>query len=89
MTRRAPHPTDREPPRIGRLRAWALEIWGPAESWDHPLVGTEFDPALRHRMAERRRDEREARRSRHRQARRDKRYQAAHVPDEHCTPDAD
>lgn len=32
---------------INRFRAMLLRIWGPADGWDNPLVGTKFDPALR------------------------------------------
>ncbi len=32
---------------IGRVQGILLRIWGPADSWDNPLVGTRYDPALR------------------------------------------
>ena len=41
------------------MRAALLRIWGPADSWDNPLTGTKYDPALRaqrqHESLERRR----------------------------------
>lgn len=30
---------------INHVRAVLLRIWGPADSWDNPLVGTKYDPA--------------------------------------------
>jgi hypothetical protein len=32
---------------MGRLRAFLLKIFGPADSWDNPLIGTRFDPQVR------------------------------------------
>jgi hypothetical protein len=32
---------------IGRVRSTLLRIWGPADSWDNPLVGTRYDPVRR------------------------------------------
>jgi hypothetical protein len=32
---------------MGRIQAFALRLWGPADSHDNPLVGTKYDPALR------------------------------------------
>ena len=32
---------------IGRVQGTLLRIWGPADSWDNPLVGTRYDPSLR------------------------------------------
>jgi hypothetical protein len=34
---------------IGRVQGALLRIWGPADSWDNPLVGTRYDPALRNK----------------------------------------
>lgn len=31
---------------ISPVRAALLRIWGPADSWDNPLTGTRYDPAL-------------------------------------------
>lgn len=47
---------------IKRLHAWALMLWGPANSWDGPLVGTRFDPVLRQQAETARRREREVKR---------------------------
>jgi hypothetical protein len=46
---------------ISGLRAWALMIWGPADSWDNPLTGTRYDPILRARRQTQRRAERRER----------------------------
>jgi len=32
---------------ISRLKAFALRLWGPADSHDNPLYGTKYDPRLR------------------------------------------
>lgn len=34
---------------IGRVQGTLLRIWGPSDSWDNPLVGTRYDPALRNK----------------------------------------
>jgi hypothetical protein len=31
---------------INPVRAALLRLWGPADSWDNPLVGTKYDPKL-------------------------------------------
>ena len=31
---------------IHPVKATLLRIWGPADSWDNPLSGTRYDPAL-------------------------------------------
>jgi hypothetical protein len=31
---------------INPVYATLLRMWGPADSWDNPLVGTRFDPRL-------------------------------------------
>lgn len=45
---------------ISRWQAMLLRIWGPADGWDNPLVGTKYDPALRtqrqHQKLEERRE---------------------------------
>ena len=45
--------------QMNPVRAALLRVWGPAESWDNPLTGTKYDPALRavrqHESLERRR----------------------------------
>jgi hypothetical protein len=46
---------------IGRVQAALLRVWGPADSWDSPLVGTRYDP---NRRAERQHDSLEFRRQR-------------------------
>ena len=32
---------------MSRLQGTLLRIWGPSDTWDNPLVGTRYDPALR------------------------------------------
>jgi hypothetical protein len=60
---------DQELREINPIRAWALKIWGPANSWDNPLTGTRYDPVvLEHKALERKHD-REARREQRRRAR--------------------
>lgn len=46
---------------INKFRAMLLRIWGPADGWDNPLVGTKYDPGLR---AQRQHDSLEERRER-------------------------
>jgi hypothetical protein len=55
--------TDDELVPISRIRAWALMVWGPANSWDNPLCGTRYDPVLRQRRDQARRDARSAHRA--------------------------
>jgi hypothetical protein len=44
---------------ISRIKAWALRIWGPANSPENPLTGTRFDPVfLEHKDEERARTRR-------------------------------
>ena len=85
------HPND--PPEgdlrhINPLRARLLMIWGPAAGWDNPLVGTQYDPAIRQKIETERRHERQIRREERHRAHLERR--ASHLePQEHCTPDAD
>jgi hypothetical protein len=68
---------------ISWLRARALTIWGPAQSWDNPLMGTRFDRVLKQRRELARREASRARRERREQRRLDR----ARIADEHFTPD--
>jgi hypothetical protein len=72
---------------ISWLRAHALMIWGPAQSWDNPLVGTRFDPVLKQRREQARREQRRARRQARRERREQRRVDRARIPDEHYAPD--
>jgi hypothetical protein len=72
---------------ISWLRARALTIWGPAQSWDNPLMGTRYDPVLKQRRELARREARRARRETRREQREQHRLDRARVPDEHYTPD--
>lgn len=41
------YPPHLQPTRsIGRTQAILIKLYGPAESWDHPLIGTKYDPRL-------------------------------------------
>jgi hypothetical protein len=82
-TRETRHP-DEGVRHINPIRARLLQIWGPAESWDNPLMGTRYDPNLRRRRDARRRHEREARHEERRNAKRATRAEGA---SEHYTPD--
>jgi hypothetical protein len=68
-------------------RALLLKIWGPAESWDNPLMGTRFDPVVRQHRDQARRAEHEARREQRRQVHDEHRRARAYGPSEHYTPD--
>jgi hypothetical protein len=68
-------------------RALLLKIWGPAESWDNPLMGTRYDPRIRQLRDHEQRVEREARRVKRRQTREEHRRARADEPSEHYTPD--
>jgi len=46
---------------LSHLKAMLLKVWGPADSWDNPLVGTRYDPAL---AQQRQHDQLEYRRAR-------------------------
>src|SRR5438477_8927726 len=77
-----------EPPlrEMSRGRAALFKIWGPAESWDNPLMGTRYDPAVKQHRDEVRRAEREARRTQRRR-RREQRHARSSASSEHYTPD--
>ena len=83
MSKRDERNPDPELRPIGWLRAHALMIWGPAQSWDNPLMGTRYDPVLRQAQGRARRGRREARREHRAQRRLDR----ARIGDEHYTPD--
>ena len=88
MRSRPKHPLEDGLQHINPVRARLLKIFGPAEGWDNPLVGTQYDPAIRQKIEVERRHERQARREEHRRARAE--GHAAHPePAEHSTPDAD
>jgi hypothetical protein len=72
---------------ISWLRARALMIWGPGESWDNPLMGTRFDPTFRERRDQSRRAERRVRHEHRGELREQHRLDRARHGDEHCTPD--
>jgi hypothetical protein len=80
--------TDDQPLRpMSRGRALLFKIWGPAESWDNPLMGTRFDPRVKQRRAEQRHADRDAHRAERRRARAEQRAARAEEPAEHFTPD--
>ncbi len=72
---------------ISWIRAHALMIWGPAQSWDNPLMGTRFDPVWRQRRDQARRAARQARREAQRERREQRRLERARIGDEHYLPD--
>jgi hypothetical protein len=73
--------------QISPVRAWLLKIWGPAESWDNPLVGTRYDPIVKQHHDQIRRAEHQARRAQQRRARAERRRSRAYEASEHYTPD--
>jgi hypothetical protein len=72
---------------MSRPRAALFKIWGPAESWDNPLMGTRYDPAVKQHRDELRRADREARRAQRRRRREQRRRARSYEPPEHYTPD--
>jgi hypothetical protein len=72
---------------MSRGRAVLFKIWGPAESWDNPIMGTRYDPTIRQRRDQRRKAERQARRAQRRRERDEHRAAHAREPAEHYTPD--
>ena len=83
MGKREERISDTELRPISWFRAHALMIWGPAQSWDNPLMGTRYDPVLRQHQGQARRARREARR----EGREQRRLDRARIGDEHYTPD--
>jgi hypothetical protein len=76
-----------EAARINPVRAWALKVWGPADSWDNPLSGTRYDPVVQQHRDEERRHERAEQRTARRRARREHRSAGPQEPSEHYTLD--
>jgi len=87
MTERDRPIPDTELRPINWMRARALMIWGPGESWDNPLMGTRFDPTVRQRRDQARRAARHARHEHRDELREQHRLDRARLSDEHCTPD--
>jgi hypothetical protein len=83
MSKRDERISETELRPISWLRAHALMIWGPAQSWDNPLMGTRYDPVRRQHQDRARRAYREARR----EGREQRRLDRAYIGDEHYTPD--
>jgi hypothetical protein len=81
-------PLEEDLRHINPVRARLLMIWGPAEGWGNPLVGTQYDPVIRQKIEIERRHERQTRREERHRAHLVRR--ATHPErEEHCTPDAD
>jgi hypothetical protein len=87
MTERDRPIPDTELRPINWMRARALMIWGPGESWDNPLMGTRFDPTVRQRRDQARRAARHSRHEHRDELREQHRLDRARLSDEHCTPD--
>src|SRR6476661_1107306 len=68
MRSRPKHPLEEGLEHINPVRARLLKVFGPADGWDNPLVGTQYDPAVRQKIEIERRHEREACREEHRRA---------------------
>jgi hypothetical protein len=73
---------------INPIRARLLKIWGPADSWDNPLVGTKYDPVVKQHREQEHRAERRAHREQRRRAREEHGLTVAQENEEHYTPDA-
>lgn len=71
---------------INPVRARLLQVFGPADSWDNPLAGTKYDPAIRQHEEQTRRGEKQARRAERRRAR-DLHRVVSEPETDHHTPD--
>ena len=72
---------------INPIRAWLLEIYGPADSWDNPLVGTKYDPVVKQRRDLEHRAERRAHHEQHRHGRGERGVTDAPANPDHNTSD--
>ena len=55
------HPLEEGLEHINPIKAQLLKILGPADGWDNPLVGTQYDPVVRQKIETERQHERWAR----------------------------
>jgi hypothetical protein len=89
------HPLEEGLEHINPVRGQLLKIFGPADGWDNPLIGTQYDPVVRQKIATERRHERLARHEERRHAHAGRRRSPAYgegsrqrAP-EHYTPDSE
>ena len=79
---------------INPIKGQLLKIFGPADGWDNPLVGTQYDPVVRQKIETERQHERwarqDARRHSHPELRHSHLGGGAAQPEshDHSTPDA-
>src|SRR6476659_11291322 len=59
---------------INPIKAQLLKILGPADGWDNPLVGTQYDPVVRQKIETERQHQRWARHQARRGAHAERRY---------------
>jgi hypothetical protein len=71
---------------INPVRAHLLQVFGPADSWDSPLVGTKYDPVIRQHRQHEQQVAKEARKAK--RERQHERHRADAEPEtDHHTPD--
>ena len=89
------HPMDEGLEHINPIKGQLLKILGPADGWDNPLVGTQYDPVVRQKIETERQHERWARHEARRDAHAERRHWHPEVggaqpePQEHSTPDTE
>jgi hypothetical protein len=89
------HPLEEGLEHINPIKAQLLKIFGPADGWDNPLVGTQYDPVFRQKIETERQHERWAHQDERRHAHPERRHShpegggAQPEPHDHATPDSD
>jgi hypothetical protein len=79
---------------INPIKGQLLKILGPADGWDNPLVGTQYDPVVRQKIETERQHERWARQDARRHGHPELRHShlggggAQPESHDHSTPDA-
>jgi hypothetical protein len=79
---------------INPTKGQLLKILGPADGWDNPLVGTQYDPVVLQKIETKRQHARWARHEARRDAHTERRHShpedrdAQQEPHDHSTPDA-
>ena len=80
---------------INPIKGQLLKILGPADGWDNPLVGTQYDPVVRQKIETERQHERWARQEARRDAHAERRHRtpkgagAPPQPQQHSTADTE
>ena len=80
---------------INPIKGQLLKIFGPADGWDNPLVGTQYDPVVRQKIETERQHKRWARHQARHDAHAERRYShpegggAPPEPQQHSTPDTE